>query len=245
MPVTDSLKIEKYRLYDIFKIWIDNEIQSLGVTVDNEEIFTNAEVLTEMCSKYALFYWQCVNLLHYGASGFLDLWHDFVTATGAQLKRAYDALNAEYNPIENYSMAEQGLDGTRRDKTTDENTPTGTTTTTTKENRYGLGSSSAGDGQPYDGSTTETGYTNRKDTRESTPGNTMTGTFDGSTKTGYHEAHEHFFTRTGNIGTMTAADMLTKELEIRRVNLLHDYVACFISANCYYCGSEIYDDYSI
>lgn len=241
----ESLRIEKHRLYDIFKYWIESRVQSLGVTVDNEEIFTNGEIMTEMCSKYALFYWQTNNLFTPDPSRFLDLWHNYIAVTGKQLKRAFDALAAEYNPIENYSMTEEGLDGTRRDKTTDENTPTGTMTTTTRDNRYGLGSSSSSDGQPYDFTETETGYDNRKDTKDSTPANTISGTFDGDTKTGYHEAHEHFFKRSGNIGTMTAADMLEKELEIRRVDLLTQYVAEFIAQNCYYCGSEIYDDYTV
>lgn len=235
------LTLEKYRLYDIFSAWIENETQSLGVTVDNEEIFTNTEILMEMTTKYSLFYWQtpCREL----GETFLDLWHQYVLTTGAQLKKLYDAFAADYNPISNYDMTEEGLDGTRTDTTETENQPTGTQSTTTTANRYGI--DSTGDGQPSDKTTTETGYTNRKDTRTETPKNTVSGNYDGGTKTGYHEAKEHFFKRSGNIGVMTVPDMLSREWDVRRKIILTDYVSRFIGMHCYYCGSEIYDDYSI
>lgn len=241
MPILPPLRIEKYRLYDIFQLWIDEEVSSLGVTVDSEEIFSNTEVLTELVSKYSLFYWQ-TPAREYGIE-FLDLWHHYVAVMGDQLKKLYDAFIADYNPISNYDMTEEGLDGTRRDGTTTTNTPTGTQSTTTDTNRYAIDSDAGG--EPSDKTTTTTSYTDRTDTRTETPSNTQSGAFDGNTLTNYHEAKEHYFKRSGNIGTTTVPDMLEKELKIRKKNLLTDFCAGFIEQHCYYCGSEVYDDYTL
>ena len=84
----------------------------------------------------------------------------------------YTALNANYDPIQNYSMTESGIDGRKIDKITDANvrtgkektteTPTGTTTTTTT---------------PAGGTkTTESPTGTETETRTETAGRTVTAT---------------------------------------------------------------------
>lgn len=244
MPVLwPTYKPKKYRLYDVFQAWYVGEVSSLGVTVDNEEIFTNQQIFDEMSMNYSSFFWTTTAPQF--DMQFLDLWHNYVRDTGAQLKRLYDALGADYNPIENYSLHETGLDGTRRDSETRTDTPTGTSTTVRDVNKYGLDSGSTG--APSDKETTTQSFTNRVDTMTTTPSNTISGNYDGSEYGKYNEAKEHVFDRSGNIGTMTPADMLVKEAEIRSAaaGLLRDYVATFINKYCYYVGCEYYEDHTI
>lgn len=233
---------KKYRLFDIFAVWFQGEVSSLGVTVDGEEIFTNQQIFDEMTAHYCSFYWKTVAPDF--ALQFLDLWHHYVGATKYNLKRAYDALLVEYNPAENYAMREKGVDGVKRDKETRENTPSGKTVSTSHVDRYGLDSGSTG--EDYDETTNTTEYQNRKDTEEKTYTNTIAGQLDGQTVGTYNEAHEHVFERSGNIGTQTAADIIGGEMVLRfNADLLREYVSTFMSENCYYVGCEYYDDNTV
>lgn len=58
---------------------------------------------------------------------------------------------------------------------------------------------------------------------------TMSNMADGS---------QHIFSRFGNIGVATAADMLMKEFELRKINLLKDFVHGFILEYCTYVGCD-------
>lgn len=58
------------------------------------------------------------------------------------------------------------------------------------------------------------------------------------TFTGLTDGTEHIFSRFGNIGVATAADMLMKEYELRKINLLKDFVHGFILEYCTYIGSD-------
>jgi hypothetical protein len=49
---------------------------------------------------------------------------------------------------------------------------------------------------------------------------------------------QHIFSRFGNIGVATAADMLMKEYELRKINLLKDFVHGFILEYCTYIGCD-------
>ena len=243
MALCPTYKPVKHRLYDIFQAWLLAEVNSLGVAVDNEEIFTNNQIFDEMSMNYSSFFWTTTAPQF--DMQFLDLWHNYVRDTGAQLKKLYDGLNLTYNPIENYSLHETGLDGIRRAGETRTDTPTGTTTTTRDLNKYAI--DSGANGAPSDKETTTTSFTDREDTTETTPGNDQPGNYDGQEYGQYNEAREHIFDRSGNIGTMTPADMLKKDAEIRSeaAFLLRDYVAAFINRYCYYVGCEYYDDQSL
>jgi len=67
---------------------------------------------------------------------------------------------------------------------------------------------------------------------------------DGITKTSatlgnnFTEANLHTATMCGNIGVTTNAQMITGELEMRRINLLNDYVMGFIRKYCSFLGVD-------
>jgi hypothetical protein len=64
-----------------------------------------------------------------------------------------------------------------------------------------------------------------------------TGKRTAETMTGLTDGAQHMFSRFGNIGVATAADMLAKEYELRKINLLKDWVHGFILEYCTYVGS--------
>ena len=62
--------------------------------------------------------------------------------------------------------------------------------------------------------------------------------FDGDTLTGYHEANEHYLKRSGNIGVTTSAQMITGEVELRKIDLLKDYIREFFNRYGYAVGGD-------
>lgn len=236
-----TMKPAKIRLFDIFTSWEQNEVSDLGVTVDGVQIFTNAQIFTEMSSKYWSWYWVTVE--EGAADYFKDLWKAYITSTGKNLLRAYNALLEVYNPIENYNLIEESADGTKRDTDTLTKTPEGETKTTHETNKFAIDTST--DGEQSDKETTTTAFTDRTDTETQEHDNTITVDFQNESMGGYNEGHEHKLARHGNIGVQTAADIIGGELRLRTVNLLDEYVVTFMNTYCYYVGSEIYDDYSV
>lgn len=187
---------------------------------------------------------------------FYNQWQRYLDMKLKDLQRLYDASYAQYNPIENYDLSEEGTDGRKEDKTDKTVTPSGTTTVkqthtgseTVTDTAYknGLGSGTS-DGVQTDKmvsqrdpslltDSTETSYTNAKTTDVTTPSNTVSGTFDGQTVGPYHEVNEHHFKRHGNIGVMSTQQMIQQEWEIRSRNMLHEFIQGFIDMFGMYVG---------
>ena len=167
-------------------------------------------------------------------------WVHFRNAMQDQLIRAYEAMTAEYDPISNYDMREQSASGHKIDKNKTTDTPTGGTETTSKT--YEAGLNSTGDGEqkdkiwsetvPKPGAKTEseTTYTNNQDLTDP----------DGSSHTGYHDTEEHWLRRSGNIGVTTSAQMILGELDVRRIDLLQDFIRDYMNRYGYCVGGDDY-----
>lgn len=168
-----------------------------------------------------------------GVSYFAALWTQYRMNTQDQLMRAVDAMTAEYNPISNYDMLEQSADGHRRGDLTDTVTPTGGTES--KTYRYGIDSGTDGELSdrsevlPKSGTKTETKHVHTND---------QSMDFDTGTLTGYNEATEHYLKRSGNIGVTTSAQMITGEVELRKIDLLRDYIREFFNRYGYAVGGD-------
>lgn len=65
-----------------------------------------------------------------------------------------------------------------------------------------------------------------------------TGEITTETLANLTDGTQHIFSRFGNIGVATAADMLMKEYELRKHNLLKEWVHGFILEYCTYVGSD-------
>lgn len=123
---------------------------------------------------------------------------------GDKWTRIYDALSAEYNPLENYNMVENYEGGHTDDATTHITAdPTkNEIVSTTDSDIYGYNSSSPA---PADKSTTST-------TQET----------DTTNKYDNESTDDHELTRRGNIGVTTSQQMLEAELNIRRYNFFEN-----------------------
>lgn len=148
--------------------------------------------------------------------------------------KMWDTLDFNYDPIENYSMTEimtgderkryYGKTNTRTDNLTSRNAGTNRTdpnlTDTESVNNYGF-NTAAENGEPSEKRTTQkTG--NSVDTVDVSKIDTGTQTYtDGGSD---REEHSYTLTRTGNIGTVTAQDMIKQEREILVFDYFYDVV---------------------
>lgn len=118
--------------------------------------------------------------------------------------REYEALTAEYSPIENTDYIET-YKGSATGSSGGTTTEGGKVKTTTKVN--GLGSGALVDNAESTQDFAPGGDTNARTTA-------VTGTSSGSDE---HEIRKH-----GNIGVSTNFDLITGELELRRLNHFYD-----------------------
>lgn len=204
----------------------------MKLTVGTDDMYTGIQVLNEM-ELYSS--WKVTVPVNTAPdiAYFSGRWTEYRKNTIDQLHRAWIAMRAEYNPIDNYNMMEQSADGKRLSKETKTETPTGGTESTTY--RYGLDSDEYGaksdrvEMVPKAGAKTETKteYDNNKSM-----------SFDGETLTDFHDANEHYLKRSGNIGVTTSAQMIEGELQLRQHDLLMEYIRAFFYRYGYCVGGE-------
>ena len=164
--------------------------------------------------------------------GVFDAWKDCV---GNDYKRAFDALAATYDPLENYDRKEEGSETDERhkgSKTCFGEETVITPRVKTKNTTYKVA---------FDSSTE-----NETDALVSEPlQGTDTTTRDAAKNYAQNEdisatvfdKDVHLFTdrRThGNIGTVLSQTMLTAELEVRIKNYVADAIDSFVNMYCYY-----------
>lgn len=199
------------------------EVQSQIFTVG--DVFDPMPVMNEIEFNYSA--WEITvspgNTANVGH--FIAVWTHYKNTTYDQLARAAAALEAEYDPVSNYDLIESESDGRKLSTETDTTTPTGGTVTTV--NRYGINSS--GDGAPYDKTTVAPATGAQTSTTISYAGDKTITDNDGNTQSGYHDAHDRYLRRKGNIGIQTAADMILREMEVRKLNLLKEWVHTFFA----------------
>lgn len=148
----------------------------------------------------------------------------FVLATCyEQWKRYCAAYVAQYNPAENYSMTETGLD-TERNSGTDSDTQSYTDYKET--NKYGHAVKSSGESGIYgfdsndavnaDTSVNVTTYEQTDKDGNALEGDTreISGSRTDTTTHGHVKTLEHSFTRAGNIGVKTSAEMLRDDIDL-------------------------------
>lgn len=125
----------------------------------------------------------------------------------------FNALTAEYNPIDNYSMTETETPNLTRSISSSENstqTPNLTISTTndgtTKNNYYGFNDSSTNGSSVNSSSVGSTNSTSQT-------GNNKVDTSSSTTET---NSGSRTLTRKGNIGVTTSQQMIESELELRK-----------------------------
>lgn len=204
---------------------------NLQIVYNGETLYTTAQIFNEFAFNYSSYKIPHSPIFQNTAGYFISLWQEYVNNTKYNLYRTLDAMKREYDPIANYDMTESGADGKRLSKET--TTPFGGTQTESSVNRYGV--DSGNNGQPYDKTTVKSTPLAGAKT-EHTYENDKSISFDGDTHTGYHEGNEHFLKRSGNVGVTTNAQLLTGEIEVRKHDILREYVKTFIDRYAYCLG---------
>ena len=191
-------------------------------------MFQSDDVYNELY-RYQTFMYCC--RLDQTVGDWSSCWTSWLSVRLPDIRRMYNAVYADYNPISNYDMIEAAADGERIDESSTTVTPTGRQRTTNTVKRQGMNSVSY---VLADEVTSETEYLNGYKTESTTtPGNTKTANFDGETLTGLHTATEHRLKRSGNIGVTTSQQMIESELNLRKQNILKMLIREFIYDNCF------------
>ncbi len=227
------------KLKTLLNNYMQADSQAFAIAVNGVSMYTSDDVIHALLSwyDYTFAYPEYDPPTHqiYPNGYFVKQWQKYVAQNGAGLLNEYQIFNqSDYDPISNYDMTEESADGKRLDSGKSTTTPSGTSTNTNQTYRTGINSS--GDGVPTDKNVNTLTYTGAQTETEVQPDNTQSMVFDGGTKTGYHEANEHFLKRSGNIGVTTTQQMAEAEIQLRKHDLLHEFVSRFIARYCYYAG---------
>lgn len=174
---------------------------------------------------------------------FLGLWAHYKDMMEDQLYRIWSGMQEDYDPISNYDLTEQAADGKRNAKHKETVTPYGGTQTATQTYRAGLNSTDQGAEADHVDTTvtpisdTEHGITTKTETEYSYD-NDKSMSFDGQTLTGYQDATEHYLRRYGNVGVTTNAQMLLGENDVRKIDLLADFISRFMDKHGFCVGGD-------
>lgn len=162
-------------------------------------------------------------------AAFFRRYNEFCALYQSNYEKMLTALNAQYNPVENYNREEQTSTGnTYGDKTT---TPTGITSSNYKHDQNTVTYNTASyDDVPKAASSTDnpdtTGYTEQRFTdHEGNNPYSITETKGDDGQIVISSIH-------GNIGVTTNQQMITEELNLRRYNILLRFVSDFVRTYC-------------
>lgn len=239
---------------------LDTVEANLEITTGGVTLYASALVYSEMWRYFDYLFIDTID----PSAGHGQVYNDYKTAWtqyiqlhAADLKRAYDAMAATYNPLHNYDMTEQAADGERNGDQTVTTTPHGKVTNETSlsgtletaTSFYKSGVDSTGDGVMTDKSvsletpttrktTTETTYAAGTDSEQKTVHtHDQTASADGHTITAADRATEHYLTRSGNIGVTSSMQLIQAEVDLRAAQeLLEKFVRRFIDKHCIYIG---------
>lgn len=219
----------------------DNENDDMKIIYGADTIAESSTVIIYMINNYYDFTAAMPDRDEFATvNWFVIMWQNYVSENAENLSKALAALDSEYDPISNYDMIETAADGKRKDKNKVSNTPYGQILTETTTDITGFNSSGTGvnadfvqNRQFYQND--DGGNMAHTETEEE-PTNNQIMTFDGTTKTGYHEAEEHYLKRSGNIGVTTSQQMIQSEIELRKQNLIYEFIDRFVKRYCYYAG---------
>lgn len=230
--------LKKIRLETILReILANSELHVLAVTDSGQTLYTHEQIFNELTYNYSSYFVTVSSVYRPSTAFFVNLWLAYTDQTAANLARALAAMDAQYNPINNYDMVEKSADARKLSKETDTTTPTGGTETTSEAYVFGLNSGATGADSDRS-TTTSRPLQGTKSETVTQYDNDKTGTVDGQTLTG-HDVNEHILTRSGNIGVTTSAQMITQEIALRKNNLMRDYVREFVNRYCYSVGGEV------
>lgn len=206
------------RLKKMFPKVIDN-IDKYKNIFDNVHLFETLKISTPdlykyFTIKYSDFRYRSDNELTIAETV------NFVTEIyNDNFTRKINALTIEYKPLENYDSTE--TEEITNDLTQKSNTTTNSTTTTnntTSSSEENISKISPYDSETFNNNTSDTGTISGTGETTTTDENKndLTNTENGKTS--------RTMTRHGNIGVTTSQQMLESELNLRKFNIIDDYL---------------------
>lgn len=221
----------------------DPTFTPLEVKLGTETLYTHSQIFDQFAYNYSSYTLVVSSVYQPTIAFFVNLWHSYVDETAAQLQRQLEAMAAEYDPISNYDLTERSADARSQGKQTDTMTPSGGTQTVNDLKKSGLGSTYPG--ADSDQSTvTVTPLAGTKTETERTFTHDQTATVGSDTLSG-NDVNEHILRRFGNVGVTQNAQMITNEIELRKISLLRNYVHSFVCRYCFAIGGESHDCFDL
>lgn len=179
---------------------------------------------------------------------------DFVTEFGLfnalysdGLKRQIDAMNLEYNPIDNYNKIQEdttingAINKTYINGEQSTQYVNGERITTNVNGILKKQTDNKISGYDSDSLVTDSQTIENTDAQTNTSNsNTYTDTENVSEHTNREQTDTvtNKFTSNihGNVGVTRSQDMIRDEVELRKISVIHDYIAMFVKKSCYFVG---------
>lgn len=142
-----------------------------------------------------------------------------------------DALNIEYNPLENYDRMEEWHDNGTSDSNVNNNSTSHSNASTNASSDGSTSGNATNNVSAYDSSTMSPHDSSNTSTTTHTSGGNSSNatTVDNGTSTEHGSTSNERTGRThGNIGVTTSQQMLQSELDIARFNVYHQITDLFI-----------------
>lgn len=249
------------------------EIQSIAITDENNNILYNGAVVFYMLQEYAARYMICDSV-----TNFLFKFASYNGYKIADFRRAYAAMYATYNPLNNYDMVEKSVDLKNDGETTRTRKTAAGHNTVTTSSTYDYSTETAADSNDkptvknytttYDDAslgrlsnyTENTGKTTQR-TYTAAGDNSNVNTVTDDMQIDNTESHEHTsmtfdnttytadyitaheLSRSGNIGVTTSQQMIQSTIDLYKQSLLYDYIYDFISRYTFYAAGGECYDY--
>lgn len=205
-----------------------------SIVKGNKRLVENNEVMAFFRSVRSWLFDTDETDINYIWQDFTDIWSMWVDRYKNSIEKLLDGWNADYNALENYDRKEDGT-------ITDEHhkgTKTSTNVDLENQNKFkstdkvnafndGLVTSAETSGDSSDNTSTTKGNANAN--------YTTVEDIDGS----HFDKDIRTFTNYrvhGNIGVTTSAQMLTAEKEMRKNDIIFEFLKTFIKEVCYYVG---------
>lgn len=141
---------------------------------------------------------------------FISMYNMYLTVNQNNINKAYAAITAEYNPLDNNDVITETVTLNKQDSLT-------MTPSAAKTSDYN---------KSFDGGLENTSYTKTEieSAAESIPSNTLTETFQNSAAEGYNNTSKTLERKHGNISAVTNQSIIEQEFNLRLKYSMLDFI---------------------
>lgn len=152
---------------------------------------------------------------------FVNQYNFYLKLKQNDINKAYAALTAEYNPLDNNDVQTETVTLNKQDKAS-------VTPSAAKTSEYN---------KSFDGGLEETAYTQNTivSAAETTPDNTLTETFQNTSAEGYNSTSKVLERKHGNISAVTNQSIISQEFDLRlKYNMFNFIDMAVLHGGVYY-----------